>query len=237
MLMPSLTMRRTVRHSHTHEALMVKGKVKKQNFLLKSTFKVVSRKSLAYRTLIFMAISFFLMFDFGDLKNNFKPPKAAKNKRAINYNMSDTSASFALSETDTHTWFEVVSWSPRTYAIHNLLSDEEADYLMAAAEPKLKRSYVQGNKNKRFKDLIKKKIKYIRPFVTEGLRWMLGLDSRKVSSGRTSSGTFLKRQADDTVLQLVTERMAILAGIPPDYDEHIYIIKYGKGEKYEPHYG
>ena len=141
-----------------------------------------------------MLITLFLLFDFEGklmlpLKEmlNVKPPRMDDR----NYNMSDTSASFALSETDTHTWFEVVSWSPRTYAIHNLLSDEEADYLLAAAEPKLERSYVHGNK--RFEDLLEEKIKYIRPFVIKGLRWMLGLDrlARKVSSARTSSGIFL----------------------------------------------
>lgn len=40
------------------------------------------------------------------------------------------------------TWIELISWKPRTFLLHELLSPQEADYIVAVASPSLQRSTV-----------------------------------------------------------------------------------------------
>ena len=70
------------------------------------------------------------------------------------------------------TWIEPFSWKPRAFTIHNLLTEEECDHLVALAEPSLAASKVVVDSAQR----------------TSG-----------VSEERTSFGTFLRRYQDEIV--------------------------------------
>ena len=101
---------------------------------------------------------------------------------------------------------EVLSWEPRIFLYRNILSEAEADHLVAKAEPRLSRSGV----------------------VKEG-----GGD--QISEIRTSSGMFFERGEDD-VIAAVESRLSEWSLIPVEHGEGIQVLRYEQSQKYEPHF-
>jgi hypothetical protein len=90
-------------------------------------------------------------------------------------------------------WIETISWTPRAFIFHNLLSEEEASDLIVQAAPQLKRSTVVGSDN-----------------------------SGVVDNIRTSYGTFLGRLSSPAVERL-EKRLAEWTQLPIVNQEDIQV--------------
>uniref|UniRef100_A0A7S3QKD7 procollagen-proline 4-dioxygenase n=1 Tax=Dunaliella tertiolecta TaxID=3047 RepID=A0A7S3QKD7_DUNTE len=99
-----------------------------------------------------------------------------------------------------------LSWSPRAFLLKGFLSDEECDHLIAQAQPSMQKSSVVDNETGKSVD----------------------------SQIRTSTGTFLRTQADDIVSR-IEKRVAQVTMIPQEHQEAMQILHYEYGQKYEPH--
>lgn len=96
--------------------------------------------------------------------------------------------------------------SPKAYLFRNFLSPTECDHLMKLAQQELAPSTVVGD------------------------------GGTSVSSNiRTSAGMFL-RKGQDRVVRRIEERIARASGTPEKNGEGIQILRYDKGQKYDPHY-
>ena len=95
---------------------------------------------------------------------------------------------------------------PKAYLLRHFLSDDECKHLMRLARRQLSPSTV----------------------VAEG-------GESKKSDIRTSAGMFLKKE-QDAMVRKIEERIAAMSGIPFDNGEGIQILRYDKGQKYEPHF-
>lgn len=104
--------------------------------------------------------------------------------------------------------FKTLSLSPKITYIYNFLSDEECDYLMSLALPRLERSTVID-------------------YQTKG---------RKVISGRTSDGCYLTDFRKDSVVEEIENRIANLVNLPVENGEALQVLRYQKGGEYLPHY-
>lgn len=95
---------------------------------------------------------------------------------------------------------------PKAYLLRNFLSESECDHLMNLAKQELAPSTVVGD------------------------------GGTSVSSNiRTSAGMFL-RKGQDEVVRRIEERIARASGTPEKNGEGIQILRYDKGQKYDPHY-
>jgi len=106
-------------------------------------------------------------------------------------------------------WIENLSWEPRVWHYHHMLTYAEAQAIvdLAVAE------------------------------VTESL--VVGGDGRPTkSTARTSSGVFLgyKHMVASPILRDVERRIAEWAHLPVENGESFYLLRYNVGEKYVPHY-
>lgn len=102
--------------------------------------------------------------------------------------------------------------SPRIYLIEKFLSDEECDYLVASARPELERSTV----------------------VSSGLDPTGEID--EVHEARTSYGMFFPHVHSDPILGKIEERIAKLTRIPVQNGEAMQVLKYERGQEYQPHF-
>ncbi|XP_020091732.1 probable prolyl 4-hydroxylase 7 [Ananas comosus] len=100
-----------------------------------------------------------------------------------------------------------VSWKPRVFLYKRFLSDEECDHLIKLAKSKLAKSMVADNES----------------------------GKSVMSNVRTSSGMFLmKRQ--DAIVARIEQRIAAWTFLPEENAEPIQVLRYGIGQKYEPHF-
>jgi hypothetical protein len=98
------------------------------------------------------------------------------------------------------------SQTPKAYLMRNFLSTAECDHLMDLAKRQLEPSTV----------------------VADG--------GKSVASDiRTSAGMFLGK-GQDKIVSAIEERIARLSGIPVENGEGMQILRYDKGQKYDPHY-
>ncbi|RLM99552.1 prolyl 4-hydroxylase 1 [Panicum miliaceum] len=104
-------------------------------------------------------------------------------------------------------WTEELSSEPRASLYHNFLSKEECDYLISLAKPHLKKSRVVDAET----------------------------GGTKESSGRTSSGMFLKRW-QDWVVRRIEKRIADYTSIPVEKGEGLRVLHYEVGQKFDPHF-
>eukprot|EP00873_Tetraselmis_striata_P039995 jgi/Tetstr1/460259/TSEL_005559.t1 len=104
-------------------------------------------------------------------------------------------------------WIETVSWEPRAYVYHGFLSHEEADHIVALAQPTMSRSSVIDSET----------------------------GGAKLDGIRTSHGTFLKRKQDDVVAD-IERRLAIWTKIPEENGEDIQVLRYENGQEYGAHW-
>ncbi|XP_054815624.1 prolyl 4-hydroxylase 1-like isoform X3 [Prosopis cineraria] len=103
---------------------------------------------------------------------------------------------------------EVLSWSPRIILLHNFLSMEECEYLMAIGHPYLHDSIVGDPKTgKIFK-----------------------------SNVRTSSGMFLSLEDRKyPMVQAIEKQISIYAQVPIENGENMQILRYEKNQYYATH--
>ncbi|KAF8058887.1 P4H3 [Scenedesmus sp. PABB004] len=101
----------------------------------------------------------------------------------------------------------VLSWEPRIMHYRKFLTDEECDYIIAQARPRLRRSDVADSMTGR----------------------------QKVSTVRTSSGMFFER-GGDPVVRRVEERVAMVTMLPAGHAEGMQVLHYAVGQTYEPHH-
>ncbi|KAL3678116.1 hypothetical protein R1sor_021072 [Riccia sorocarpa] len=104
-------------------------------------------------------------------------------------------------------YVEPLSWEPRAFLYHHMLTDEECDHLINLAKPNMQKSTVVDSATGRSKD----------------------------SRVRTSSGTFLNR-GQDPVIARIEQKIADFTFIPVDHGEGLQVLHYEVGQKYEPHY-
>eukprot|EP00879_Flechtneria_rotunda_P021291 GHRR01022434.1.p1 GENE.GHRR01022434.1~~GHRR01022434.1.p1 ORF type:complete len:174 (+),score=18.81 GHRR01022434.1:304-825(+) len=97
--------------------------------------------------------------------------------------------------TSTNKWIQLISWKPRAFIYHNLLTDEEADHIKRLAAPMMKRSTVVGQGG-----------------------------TNVLDDYRTSYGTFIKRKADP-IIQSIEQRVAHWTRIPPINSEDMQVSK------------
>ena len=97
--------------------------------------------------------------------------------------------------------------SPRVVLFGNLLSPEECDALIAAAEPRMARSKTVETRT----------------------------GGEEVNASRTSDGMFFQRGEID-IVQKLEARIAKLVNWPLENGEGLQILRYGPGAEYKPHY-
>nr|2JIJ_A Chain A, PROLYL-4 HYDROXYLASE [Chlamydomonas reinhardtii]2JIJ_B Chain B, PROLYL-4 HYDROXYLASE [Chlamydomonas reinhardtii]2JIJ_C Chain C, PROLYL-4 HYDROXYLASE [Chlamydomonas reinhardtii] len=100
-----------------------------------------------------------------------------------------------------------LSWSPRAFLLKNFLSDEECDYIVEKARPKMVKSSVVDNESGKSVD----------------------------SEIRTSTGTWFAK-GEDSVISKIEKRVAQVTMIPLENHEGLQVLHYHDGQKYEPHY-
>jgi prolyl 4-hydroxylase len=113
----------------------------------------------------------------------------------------------AQSDLERGYWAEPVSWYPRAFHLHNVMSGEECDQFLTIAEPKVRRSTVIDS-------------------VT---------GESKVDPIRTSEQTFLNRGVFDVVTE-IEERLARITMLPSYHGEDMQVLRYHIGEKYDAHH-
>lgn len=96
---------------------------------------------------------------------------------------------------------------PRIVVFGGLLSDEECDALIAAAEPRMARSLTVATKT----------------------------GGEEINDDRTSDGMFFQR-GETPLLQRIEERIARLLNWPLENGEGLQVLHYRPGAEYKPHY-
>ncbi len=97
--------------------------------------------------------------------------------------------------------------NPRVVVFGNLLSDEECDALIAAAEPRLARSLTVATQT----------------------------GGEEVNADRTSDGMFFQR-GESPLIQRIEARIARLLRWPLENGEGLQVLHYRPGAEYKPHY-
>ncbi|XWS09309.1 hypothetical protein CRYUN_Cryun40dG0074400 [Craigia yunnanensis] len=94
---------------------------------------------------------------------------------------------------------EIISWSPRIIVLHNFLSNEECDYLIAISRPRLQISTVVDAKT------------------GKGIK----------SNVRTSSGMFLSpTERKYPMIQAIEKRISVFSQIPAENGELIQVLRW-----------
>ena len=104
-------------------------------------------------------------------------------------------------------WAEPISWYPRAFHLHNVMSAQECDEFLEIAEPRVRRSTVIDS-------------------VT---------GESKVDPIRTSEQTFLPR-GKFPIVSSVEERLARITMLPAYHGEDMQVLKYQPGQKYDAHH-
>ena len=107
-------------------------------------------------------------------------------------------------------WIEQISWEPRAFVYHNFLTPEECAHLVNLAK-----ATAGGSKRATVADA--------------------RAGGTFPSSQRTGSGAVLLRDHDPIVTR-IEERISVFAMIPADHGEGMQILRYGRGEKHDPHH-
>ncbi|GMH34305.1 hypothetical protein BSKO_02139 [Bryopsis sp. KO-2023] len=108
-------------------------------------------------------------------------------------------------ETKQEKWIENISWQPRAFVHHGLVSNHTTEHVIRMAAPFLKKSTI----------------------VNEGAG---GVDP----SIRNSLGTFLWRLQDSVITEL-QDQVATWTGIPAHHQEMIQVLRYEGDQMYLPH--
>lgn len=96
---------------------------------------------------------------------------------------------------------------PRLAVLGDLLSDEECEALIQAAEPRLKRSRTV----------------------------QISTGGEELNADRTSDGMFFRR-GESPLIQRIEARLSRLVHWPVENGEGLQVLRYGPGAEYKPHY-
>ena len=96
---------------------------------------------------------------------------------------------------------------PMIQFVHNFVTEEEADHLIALAQPRYEQSALATGNN------------------------TVSLDSQL----RTSTTSHIS-QAEDNIVQNIEARAAALVRVPVSHVEPLQVVRYQKGQKYEAHH-
>lgn len=100
-----------------------------------------------------------------------------------------------------------VSWKPRAFVYKGFLTDLECDHLISISKSELKRSAVADNLS----------------------------GASKLSEVRTSSGMFISKNKD-AIVSGIEDKISSWTFLPKENGEHIQVLRYEHGQKYDPHY-
>ncbi|MEI8301367.1 MAG: 2OG-Fe(II) oxygenase [Chlamydiota bacterium] len=103
--------------------------------------------------------------------------------------------------------FQQIAKSPQIYECENFLSDDECEYIISQAKPRLERSTM----------------------VDPNSSGVL------INKDRTSLGVFLSH-IGDPILQKIRERIELVTEIPEENGESMQVLYYNIGAEYKPHY-
>eukprot|EP01126_Amoeba_proteus_P063879 TRINITY_DN8863_c0_g1_i4.p1 TRINITY_DN8863_c0_g1~~TRINITY_DN8863_c0_g1_i4.p1 ORF type:complete len:261 (+),score=53.06 TRINITY_DN8863_c0_g1_i4:60-842(+) len=157
------------------------------------------------RTLVFALIIFVvLLLGFFSVSVDVESNPNTEPKRSFDGIPLKTSQPTDPSEP----WIEQVSWEPRIFIYHNILTREQCDFIVSIAEADISRSMV----------------------VTNG--------EAEHSEYRSSSGVFLgeRYMKKYPLLRNLERRIAEWTHLPRNQGEVFYLIRYGPGEQYKPHH-
>jgi prolyl 4-hydroxylase len=128
----------------------------------------------------------------------------------VNFTLSEE-VTFSLAPSDS-LWIEHLTDKPRAYIFHNILTADECDYLINT----------QGEMNRS---------------KTLGHHSNSSSSNSSISSGRTSSGSFISHErclTDETVAKM-RRVSALLTGVPDINQESPQILRYENGQQYRRH--
>ncbi|KAK3250164.1 hypothetical protein CYMTET_40448 [Cymbomonas tetramitiformis] len=111
------------------------------------------------------------------------------------------------SQEDPDSWFEQISWKPRAYIWHKLLTKEECNAIVKLASPRIAKSKVVDSKTGQAAD----------------------------DPIRTSWGTYLTED-DSEVVRTVNEKVAKFSMLPASHGEQLQVLRYTDGQKYDAHW-
>ena len=102
---------------------------------------------------------------------------------------------------------ERLSLDPDIRVVRKLLSDDECGYLIVAAQPALRPSFVVDPRT----------------------------GGHMPHPVRTSSGMNFDPTSEDLVVRSINERLAAATGTPVECGEPLYVLRYAPGQEYKPH--
>ena len=105
---------------------------------------------------------------------------------------------------------QILSEEPCIRLLQNIVTPEEADYLIKTYASKMKRSTVATRKSGGRKD--------------------------ETSTSRTSSTAFLPVGEKDSKIRAIEQRLVLISGLPTVHWEALQLTHYSKGQQYKPHY-
>jgi len=105
-------------------------------------------------------------------------------------------------------WIETISWTPRVFLYHNILTEEECEHIITMGKNSVYRSEVVKENN----------------------------DVDGVDDARTSFGVFLTgTMARDEVVLKLQKKIAHWTHLPEENGEAFYLLRYEIGQQYKPH--
>ncbi|CAI5998487.1 unnamed protein product [Closterium sp. NIES-64] len=140
---------------------------------------------------------------------------------------------------------QLSAWKPRAYLYRNFLTDDECDHIIKIATPRLQRSSVADNTDGH-SELSACPSAHPSPRLCTPPPSSLPPSRRRssvadntdghseLSSIRTSSGMFIA-VAEDAVIARIEARIAQWTFLPLPNQEAMQVLRYEKGQKYEPH--
>lgn len=169
-----------------------------------------SRLSAVGVPLLVLALALDLVARMGEARMGSKlfsesPPEP--DSKFSNKYVNEVSFSLNTEKDNPSLWIETLSWKPRAFVIHNMLTDEECDHMIRQGEVTIDRSTVVPHSDNR---------------------------SSATSESRTSYGSFVNRYATET-LGRIEEATAILTGIHMANGESLQILRYENGQQYKRH--
>lgn len=120
-------------------------------------------------------------------------------------------------------WVEAISWEPRVFLYHGLLTPEECDYLV-------KKCTIHFHFTRFLHEFLSAESRVERSTV-------VGQNGRPVVDNyRTSFGYFIQGQdAQDPLVKDIERRIAEWTHLPPENGEAFYVLRYEVGQQYKPH--
>jgi len=103
-------------------------------------------------------------------------------------------------------WIETISWSPRIFVYHNILTMEDCEHIINLGKAQVTRSQV-----------------------------VAGTGNSAVHNARTSSGVFMSQYINDPIMKKLAKKISEWSHLPEENGEVFYLLRYEVGQQYLPH--